>query len=200
MYVHVAVGQLYYCTPCCPVTGSDLCCCLMHAHWPLWFSISLLFLLGLTDWTKSQGTCPPPTSLSRSLPCPSSLLFPSTVIWPCAWRDYLSLSLPLPLPPPFSQQPTLILSCSLLYMYIYTTCLFSLHNTSTMAINHFVPITQGLLTIMTSSTVEVHGGTVLQAVRYRCLVDWLVNYRGMGSWWDEQCWNVILWWVSMDVY
>jgi hypothetical protein len=36
---------------------------------------------------------------------------------------------------------------------------------------------QGLLTIMTSSTVEVHGGTVLQAVRY----DKKVNYRGMGK-------------------
>ena len=69
------------------------------------------------------------------------------------WR--LPPSLPLSLP------TTLILSC-----YMCTTDLFSIHSTSTMAINCFVPIMQGLLTIMTSSTVEVHGGTVLQAVRY----------------------------------
>ena len=46
-----------------------------------------------------------------------------------------------------------------------------------MTINHVVPITQGLLTIMTSSTVEVHGGTVLQAVRY----DKKFDYRGVGE-------------------
>ena len=58
-----------------------------------------------------------------------------------------------------------------------TDCFLYTTNTSAVTINHFVPITQGLLTIMTSSTVEVHGGTVLQAVRY----DKKFDYRGMGG-------------------